>query len=123
MTRVPEPPAYDADQLVAEIRRRGGRVYRMREVVVFCLTNDPEVADWLFGLGGSSFLPRYATADPTLPPGSYKRAQGGPLEWDLYVHTIPVLGERRVWEAAGPLTFVHHADAHAHERTEKASAA
>lgn len=120
--KIPEPAQYDADTLVAEIRRRGGRVYRMRDIVVFALTNDPEVASWIFKLGGTSFLPHYGSVAHVEPHGSYRRASGGPLEWDIYVHTIPVTGEKTIYEAAGPLTFVSHDDAHAHERTEKASA-
>ena len=119
---VPEPAQYTADELVAAIRERGGRIYRMREIVVFCLVNDPEVAQWIFSLGGISFVPPHAGVEHVHPPGAYKRSSTGPLEWDIFIHTIPVLGEKRIWEAAGPLTFVSHQDAHAHERIEKASA-
>ena len=112
--RVVQPPQFTADELVAEIRARGGRVYRMREIVVFCLTNDPEVAEWIFRLGGVSFVAPHAGVEYVEPPGAYKRASGGPLEWDIFIHVIPVIGEKRVWEAAGPLTFVSHQDAHAH---------
>ena len=111
MTRlrvVPEPAQYTADELVAVIRERGGRIYRMREIVVFCLTTDPEVARWLLNLGGSSFLPHHATAANAPVPGGYLRSPEGPYEWDIFIHVIPVLGEKRVWEAAGPEVLAQH---------------
>jgi hypothetical protein len=105
---VPEPPRYTADTLLREIRKRGGRVHRMREIVVFCITNDEELAAWLLDMGGHTFLPRHHMVTGARVPGAYLRAPEGPLEWDIYIHTIPVRGEKRVWEAAGPLMLVKH---------------
>jgi hypothetical protein len=106
--KVPQPPSYTADKLLREIRRRGGRVYRMREIVVFCLTNDEEVAAWLLDLGGHPFAPRSFRLTETKVPGAYLRAPEGPLEWDIFIHTIPVLGEKTIHQAAGPITLVKH---------------
>ena len=102
---VPSPadaPQFYADELVKEIRRRGGRVLRMRTAGVFTLTNDREVASWLLALGASPYRPPWAEqAFEDGPMGAYKRAHDGPLEWDLWIHIIPVLGEETIWEAAG----------------------
>jgi len=102
---VPSPadtPTFTADELLQELRLRGARVYRMREVLVFALTNDAKLAEWLEALGGRPYLPRHAERlFMDLPPGAYRRARGGSAEWDIWIHTIPVRGEETVWEAAG----------------------
>jgi hypothetical protein len=100
---VPAPadtPEHTADELLDEVERRGGRVFRMGEpAAVFCLTLDESLALWLMRLGGKSFVP------PGMPPQTgpnraYKRTRHGPWEWDIYIHTIPVAGEKSIWEAA-----------------------
>lgn len=100
--RIPSPadmPTMTARQLLAKIRRGGGRVFRMREVGVFVLTTDQALALWLINLGGKRYTP--INADPSTPAGSYKRDSiTGRLEWDIYIHIIPVLGEKTIWEAA-----------------------
>lgn len=101
MATVPSPadaPSLTAGQLLARIRRKGGRVYRMRMVGVFCLTDDEQLALWLIKLGGKRYTPQ--NADDSTPNGAYKRTRGGKLEWDIYIHMIPVLGTRSIWEAA-----------------------
>lgn len=93
--RPPEPPR-PAAALLAEIRERGGRVYRMMGGGrVFCLTSSAELAAWLLDLGGRG----YTTAGLTSSEGGYPRARDGAREWDVYIHTIPVEGD--LWEAAG----------------------
>jgi len=93
--RAPEPPR-PAAELLAEIRERGGRVYRMRAPdKVFCLTGSAEVAAWLLDLGARG----YSTAGLSASEGGYLRARNGVREWDLYVNTIPVEGS--LWEACG----------------------
>jgi muconolactone delta-isomerase len=102
--RVPSPadePELTARQLLRRIRRKGGRVYRMREYGVFVLTDSPDLASWLMKLGARAYSPQNATPMPNVPLGSYRRAPGGKIEWDLYIHAIPVAGEQTVWEAAG----------------------
>lgn len=101
MAKVPSPadvPTLTARQLLARIRKAGGRVHRMRSYGVFVLTSDEQLAKWLVGLGGKRYTP--LNADPTTPAGSYKRAADGRLEWDVYIHMIPVVGETTIWEAA-----------------------
>ena len=102
---VPSPadkrPDFTAEQLLDEMKRRGARVYRMREVAVFALTNDPECARWLMKLGARTYTPRHSEGSFDLPLGAYRRAPEGPPEWDMYVHIIPVEGEETIWEAAG----------------------
>lgn len=90
-------PRYTARELLREIQRRGGRVYRSMHTTVFCLTNDPEVAQWLLDLGGKAYRPQGFAAGPD---GGYQRAPGL-REWDIYVHTIPVKGDETVHHAAG----------------------
>jgi hypothetical protein len=100
-TAIPSPagaPTMTARQLLNRIRRMGGRIYRMQLVAVFVLTTDEELAVWLIKLGGKRYVP--SSADPTTPAGAYRRAEGGALEWDVYIHTIPVLGETTIHEAA-----------------------
>jgi hypothetical protein len=91
---------YTADELIAEIAERGGRIYRMRAVLAFCITSDPELAEWLVKLGACGYLPVGAERTLDVPVGAYRRARGGAIEWDLYIHTIPVRGEKTIWEAA-----------------------
>ena len=102
--RVPSPadtPQYTADELLRELRERGGRIFRMREVFVFTLTNDQDVARWLLELGARGYRPYGAeVALQHLPTGAFLRAKGAQAEWDLYIHTIPVRGEETIWEAA-----------------------
>lgn len=102
---VPSPddrgPEFTAEQLLAEMRERGARVYRMREHAVFALTKDPECARWLLGLGARPYTPRHSEGSFDLPVGGYRRAKDGPTEWDLYVHIIPVSGEQTLWQACG----------------------
>lgn len=92
-------PQYTARELLREIQRRGGRVYRFHHLAVFALTNDPAVAEWLVELGARRYVP------PGLGVGAdggyWRSKDDGIREWDLYVHTIPVRGEESVWEAAG----------------------
>lgn len=101
MTTIPSPadaPMMTARQLLARIRKGGGRVYRFRMVSVCCLTDDEQLALWLIKLGGKRYVPQ--VSDPSTPAGSYRRAAGGKVEWDIYIHAIPVLGDKSVWEAA-----------------------
>lgn len=101
MAAVPSPadaPTMTAEQLLRRVRLRGGRIFRMAEFSVFVLTTDKELALWLLKLGGKRYTP--AGADPSTPDGSYRLSAEGRLEWDVYVHAIPVLGEQTVWEAA-----------------------
>lgn len=96
----PPAPARDAAELLAEIRERGGRVYRMRALRVFCLTDDPELAAWLIKHGGKGYVPQ--GADRRFVDGAFQRARaslGGKVEYDIWIHTIPVEGD--LWEAAG----------------------
>ena|SRR5215469_9069429 len=88
--------AKPAAELLAEIRSRGGRVYRMRVPDrVFCLTDDATVAAWLLDLGARG----YTTTGLVTQEGGYPRARDGKHEWDLYVHTIPVAEGESLWEA------------------------
>jgi hypothetical protein len=102
---IPSPadqPLFTAAEFIRQLRARGARVYRMRQGPVFCLTNDPDVAAWLHELHATPYLPR--GAERTIgegPLGSYRRAKGGRLEWDFYIHVVPVMGEETIWEAAG----------------------
>jgi hypothetical protein len=99
--RVPSPadaPQVSARQLLREVRRRGGHVFRMREIGVFVITEDKELAEYLIRLGGKPYLPRHMT--PSFELGSYRDAPGGTLKWDIYIHSIPVRGAESVWEAA-----------------------
>jgi hypothetical protein len=96
-----DEPTLTAQQLLDEIESRGGHIFRMRELYVFVITDDGELADWLLKLGGTPFLPRHMAFDGSLPLGGYRDSVGGPVKWDIYVHHIPVLGEETTWEAAG----------------------
>jgi hypothetical protein len=100
----PPEPARDGAELLAEIRERGGRVYRMREERVFCLTDDAELAEWLLKLGARGFAPRnYGAGLDGLTPGAFFRARpqfGGKVEYDLWLTPIVTEG-LTLWEAAG----------------------
>jgi hypothetical protein len=90
-----------ARTLLRQIKRRGGRIYRMRQTLVFVLTNDGDLVTWLLSLGGNTYVPR--GSEQTLmaaPLGAFRMAKGGDPTWDIYVHTIPTLGDESVWEAA-----------------------
>lgn len=96
----PSDPPPPAAELLAEIRERGGRVFRMvGPDKVFCLTDSGELAEWLGKKGGKGFAP--PNADQTLHymPGAFERARGGKVEYDIYIHTIPVEGS--LWEELG----------------------
>jgi len=95
--RAPEAPR-PAAELLAEIRARGGRVYRMRAERVFCLTDDPALADWLYSQGAKVFAPVNGEQLVSQAPGGFWRSREK-VEYDLWVHTIPVDGD--LWEACG----------------------
>lgn len=102
--KVPSPadqPIVSARQLLARIRKEGGHVYRMREHAVFVITHNAELAQWLFSLGGSPYLPRNMTPTHELPQGAYRDSKDGKPKWDIYIHAIPLRGEQTVWEKAG----------------------
>lgn len=96
-----ETPKYTARQLLVKIQRAGGRVYRFPSGSVFVLTDSRELANELVELGGAPYTPQ--GADQTMEVGSYRRARGGTIEWDIYIHAIPVLDETEgaIWEMAG----------------------
>lgn len=83
-------PPPTAAELLASIRERGGRVYRMREARVFCLTDSAELAEWLQDQGGSGYTPSV----------SYQRAKGGTIEYDVWIHRIPT-SDRTLWQELG----------------------
>jgi hypothetical protein len=102
--KIPSPadvPQFTATQLIERIQEQGGHVMRMRELLVFVITENGDLADWLIKLGGAPYLPRNMVFDGSMPLGGYRDSRGGVLKWDIYVHHIPVLGEETVWEAAG----------------------
>jgi hypothetical protein len=100
MPIAPTPePQYTARQLLAHIRRKGGRIFRFPQTLVFALTTDAKLAEWLIEMGGRAFVPK--GAQPGDAQGGYLRARGGTREWDIYIHTIPVRGDLSVHEAAG----------------------
>src|SRR5262249_41455893 len=83
---VPSPadtPQFTAEQFLQELRHRGARIFRMREVFVFCLTNDPDVARWLLELGARPYKPFGTDVSLGGPMGAYTRAKGGRAEWDM----------------------------------------
>jgi len=91
---VPSPAsALTAAELLARIREKGGRPYRMKDEGVYVLTDDESVAAWLLDLGGHA----YRAAGMSQADGSFSRARGGKTEWDIWVHTIPVTGPS-LWE-------------------------
>lgn len=112
--QIPSPadqPDPSAEDFLRELRGRGARIFRMRiPPQVFCLTQDPEVARWLHEVGASSYLPRSAEHALGGPAGAYQRARGGAIEWDFWVHLVPVAGEETIWEAAGRLARTVEAD-------------
>ena len=97
-SKIPSPadaPTMTAAELVERIRAEGGRVLRMRVAPgVFVLTDNEQLARWLHARGGTTFSNR------TQMNGSYKRARDGKDEWDVWIHSIPVLGEQTAWEVA-----------------------
>jgi len=110
-TKIPSPadaPAMTARQLLGRIRKAHGRVFRMRMASVFVLTSDEQLALWLIKLGGKRYTP--INADPTTPAGSYRRAPDGGIEWDIYIHMIPVIGDTTIWEAAAKDTQIANAE-------------
>jgi len=97
LSLVPSPAAaLTAEQLVSKVKERGGRIYRMRQVRVFVLTGDVALAEWLLGLGGKGYTPTGSQH----PPGAYMRTGQGPVEYDVWVHTIPLSGPT-LWETLG----------------------
>jgi len=103
-SKIPAPadlPRHTARSLLREIDRRRGRIYRMRELCAFVLTDDPELARFLLNLGGRCYLPRWAQPEHSSPLGAFRRAPGARPEWDIYIHTIPVRGDLSIWEAVG----------------------
>lgn len=108
--RIPSPadaPTMSARTFLRQIKRKGGRIYRMRETCVFVLTNDGDLAAWLLSLGGKAYLPRGAEQSLIAAPlGAFRMAKGGNPTWDIYVHTIPTLGDESLWEAAATFNSV-----------------
>lgn len=101
--KIPSPadaPTMTAQTLIRRVLREGGHVFRMRELCVFVLTENPELATWLLRLGGVPYLPHNAERTPDKPLGAFRNSKNGPPKWDIYIHPIPVLGEQTVWEAA-----------------------
>ena len=93
----PPPPAAE---LLAEIRERGGRVYRMRAPDrVFCLTSDPKLAAELLNRGARPYT---TVGIGQAAEQGYRRSRDddGVREWDVWVHTIPVAEGTTLWEAA-----------------------
>ena len=98
--RPPEPDR-SAAELLAEIRERGGRVYRMQAPdKVFCLTDDVDLAESLVKQGAKPFSPPNADQALRWMPGAYQRAKGSKVEYDVWVHTIPT-GDHSLWEELG----------------------
>jgi hypothetical protein len=108
--RVPSPadaPSVSARSLLQKIMDDGGRIYRMRELLVFVLTDKPDLATWLLSLGAKSYVPRGSQQMLQVAPlGSFRMARGGKPTWDLYIHTIPVTGDESIWHAAAHLDDV-----------------
>jgi hypothetical protein len=73
-------------------------VHRYRAEAVYVLTNSEKLKDQLEALGARQFRPE----KDTYPVGSYRRAPGGPPEWDLSIQNVEVEGDKTVWEAAAP---------------------
>jgi hypothetical protein len=101
---VPEPrPTPTAAEVLAVIRERGGRVYRMREARAFCLTDNRELAGWLVRKGGVTF--RGPGNDPALVdmPGAYRRERNGKIEWDVWIERIET-SDISLWDALADRT-------------------
>ena len=99
---VPSPadaPILSARELLQAAQRRGGRIFRMREHHVICITRNQETASWLESLGGLPYRPFGIAASAEF--GGYRRAKDGPVEWDIYIQMIPVAGDETIWQAAG----------------------
>jgi len=103
MAAIPSPadqPEFSARSLLTMIVREGGHLFRMRERMVFTITQNAELAQRLITLGGLPYLPQDRAAPDAEVRGGFRDAPGGPMKWDIYVHTIPVRGEQTIWEAA-----------------------
>ena len=102
---VPSPadaPSQTAEEFLAEIAERGGRIFRMVEPPrVFVLTTDAALAETIKRKGGRPFLPKHLRQEHLLPRDSYERTKGGVEEWDIEIGACPVQGEETIWEAAG----------------------
>jgi hypothetical protein len=86
-----------AEALIERIKARGGRIFCMETRMVFVLTTDKELRDGLIKLGG-----RFHSTNAGGGLGGYKRSRDSDkLEWDIWIHTIPVEGETTIYEAAG----------------------
>ena len=83
-----------AEALIERIKARGGRVHCMPSRMVFCLTADEVLRDGLIELGG-----RYHAASGV--GGEHGYRMGERLEWDIWIHQIPVEGPTTIYEAAG----------------------
>ena len=90
MVAVPSPATMTARELLTLIREKDGRVFRTQSEGVFVLTRSRELYEWLLRLGASKFS-----------GGAYLRCSDGPVEYDCYIHRIPVTGGESVWGAAG----------------------
>ena len=90
-------PPLTAAELLTEIRAQGGRVYRMREQKVFCLTDSRELVDWLLERGGYAHTPVSADKRLKLLPGAYQRARDGKIEHDIWIHEIPT-SDHSLWQ-------------------------
>lgn len=66
--------ATTAEELISEIRARGGRVYRYLDSRIVVLTDDRELVADILEIGG-----KYGLALST----GYQAAPGGKTEWDL----------------------------------------
>lgn len=88
-----------AEALIERIKARKGRVYCMPSRMVFVLTDDTELRDGLIKLGG-----RFHSGPGLAGSSGYKRSrEGDAIEWDIWIHQIPVEGDTSIYEAAGGL--------------------
>jgi len=104
---VPSPadakePEFTAREILTRIRRGGGKVFRMRERLVFTIVTDAELAQWLLDLGGVPYLPRGMTPSYEHPAGAYRDSPSGPWKFDIYINGIACRGEKTIWELAEP---------------------
>lgn len=91
-----------AEEFLAEIASRGGRIHRMSEPPrVFVLTTDGRLAEDLRARGGRPWMPMHLRRDSLTPTNSYLRTRSGPEEWDTEIGSCRVSGERSIWEVAG----------------------